>query len=57
MDLIAHCFFFYSTSGAEVYSAPIRTTVRKSSKAAASAGFNQREAGSNSVGISAQLNR
>ena len=41
--------------GAQVFWAPMRDTVHESSKAAALAGFNQREAGSNAVGTWGQL--
>ena len=43
--------------GAEVYCAPVRAAVHESSKAAAPAGFVQREAGSRSVGTCGQLKR
>ena len=43
--------------GTEVYCAPVRATVHVSSKAATSAGFDQREAGSNVVGMVGQLKR
>ena len=43
--------------GTEVYCAPVRATVHVSSKAATSAGFDQREAGSNVVGMDGQLKR
>ena len=43
--------------GTEVYCAPVRAKVHDSKKAAASAGFDQREAASNEVGMNEQLNR
>ena len=51
------CLFISRPPGAQVYWAPVRATVHESSKAAAPAGFNQREAGSNAVGMWGQLKR